>query len=354
MRIQTGLLWVFGLTLISASVFNEYSPEPYIFRELDRFPEMPLSDENPVTVEGADLGRHLFYDSILSSDYSVSCASCHKQRFAFSDNRQFSLGVNNALSKRNSMPLFNLAWGEAFFWDGKAASIEEQVFFPVRDHSEMNLDWKVAEKRIRENKFYRKKFRKAFGRKEIDSLLIAKAIAQFERTLISADSKFDKALRGEVFLTAEEYDGFVIMNDQSMGDCLHCHITDANALGTTGKFSNNGLQKADGPSEFSDLGRFTQTGKDEDVGRFKIPSLRNIALTAPYMHDGRFQTLEEVIDFYSFEVNASYNVDSKMTRAHYRGVALTPEEKANVISFLHTLTDSSFIQNPAFQNPWKN
>ena len=339
--------------LVSASVIRT-TPKAYVFPEMFFFPEMPQAASNPLTVEGVDLGRYLFYDSILSSDYSVSCASCHLQARAFSDNKRFSIGVNGVATSRNSMPLFNLAWNDAFFWDGKAKTIEEQVLFPVRDHNEMNLDWKEAETRIRKSRFYRKKFKAAFGSIEIDSILIAKAIAQFERSLISSNSKYDQALRREVYLSPDEYDGFVLMNDQSMANCLHCHPTDANALATTGKFSNNGLQKARISSDFSDKGRFLQTQRDEDLGLFKIPSLRNIAVTAPYMHDGRFETLEEVIDFYSEGVNLSHNIDSKMTTAHVGGVQLTSEEKRKIICFLNTLTDSTFLTNPEHQNPWKS
>lgn len=314
---------------------------------------MPTSEDNPVTKEGVDLGRYLFYDSTLSSDYSVSCATCHQQSFAFADQKQFSIGVNGVATSRNSMPLFNLAWNEAFFWDGKAKSLEEQVFFPVRDHNEMNLDWVELEKRLRKSRFYRKKFKAAFGSPKIDSVLIAKAIAQFERSLISSNSKYDQALRREVVLSKNEYDGFVLMNDQSMANCLHCHPTDANALATTGKFSNNGLQKAKLPAEFADKGRFIQTQQEKDLGLFKIPSLRNVAVTAPYMHDGRFRTLEEVLDFYSEGVNMSYNIDSKMTTAHVGGVHLTDEEKRKIICFLNALTDSTFLNDPSHQNPWK-
>lgn len=352
MRISVVLLWLFALLLISAGVVTASDSKPYRFPELLHFPEMPVSEENPVTIQGVELGRYLFYDSSLSSNYSMSCGSCHLQQFAFSDSARFSKGVNGVLTRRNSMPLFNLAWNEAFFWDGKAASIEDQVFFPVRDHNEMNLDWKVAEKRINQSAFYRKKFKAAFGTHRIDSVLISRAIAQFERTLISSNSKYDKALSGEVHLSKDEYDGFVLMNDQSMANCLHCHTADANALGTTGKFSNNGIEKAFSKEQYSDLGRYEQTRNEKDVGHFKIPSLRNIAVTAPYMHDGRFETLEEVLDFYSEGVQVSYMIDSKMTTAHQGGVHLTEEEKRKIICFLQTLTDSTFLANPNHGNPW--
>ncbi|MBI3136813.1 MAG: cytochrome-c peroxidase [Bacteroidetes bacterium] len=326
---------------------------PYPFPAPTAFPVMPQAAENPVSVEGALLGKFLFYDSTLSKDYSLSCASCHKQEHAFSDSPQpFSAGIDGQIQKRNTPPLFNLAWYPAYFWDGRAVSLEDQVFFPVRDHTEMNLDWVTATKRIRKNKFYRDQFELVFGPVEIDSVLISKAIAQFERTLISSNSKFDRVLRREDKLTKEEARGFEIMNDQSMADCLHCHSTDANALVTSLKFSNNGLDAVSDVYSFADYGLGGYTGKTSDYGKFKIPSLRNIALTAPYMHDGRFKTLREVIDFYSSGLNQSVTLDSKMTHIRQRGVQLTEYDKNCLEAFLKTLTDSVFCSNPEFANPF--
>ncbi len=329
------------------------TPVAYQFPELKLFPEMPTTD-NPPTIEGVALGRFLFYDTILSANKTFSCASCHKQEVAFSDSpRRFSVGVNGDLLRRNTMPLYNLAWYPSFHWGGKAESIESQALLPVRAHDEMNLDWSIAVERVRSSDFYRPKFRAAFGDSEIDSLLICKAIAQFERTLISNNSKYDQVIRGEARFTSDEFAGFEIMNDQTKGDCLHCHTTDADALGTTTLFSNNGLTAAAKPSDYPDKGLAEITGEASDVGRFRIPSLRNIAVTAPYMHDGRFQTLEEVIDFYSDHVENSFNVDSKMGFARQGGAKLSEDEKRKIIVFLHTLTDSVFLTNPEFSNPFR-
>ena len=334
--------------------FRQISPPtPYTFPKLSFFPPRPVAADNPVTVQGALLGRYLFYEKGLSADSSFSCGSCHRQQSAFADApTALSVGINGSTLRRNTMPLFNLAWYNSFFWDGKAGSLEEQVFHPVRAHNEMNLKWTVAVARVRSNPLYLTLFNNAFGTAAIDSMLIARAIAQFERTLISSNSKYDQVLRGERYFTAQEYEGFVLMNDQTKGDCLHCHTTDGDALGTTGKFSNNGLQKAKSMEGYPDKGRMEITGIAEHLGQFKIPSLRNVALTAPYMHDGRFSTLSEVLDFYSEGVNLSTNIDSKMGLAHKGGVHLTPKEKASIIAFLHTLTDSTFINNPEFSNPF--
>lgn len=353
---MTMIRWVglsFLLVLVTAfSAINQ--PTPYVFPSLNFFPDMPKSAENPVTNEGADLGRYLFYDSILSANNQMSCATCHKQEYAFSDAPNvFTKGNNSVFTRRNTMPLFNLAWYSAFFWDGRASSIEAQVFHPVTDPNEMNLSWKDATTRINRSKFYRQKFKRAFPNRKIDSVLISKAIGQFLRTLLSHNAKFDRVLAGNEYLTKDEFTGLALMNDMTKGDCLHCHTTDADALGTTGLFSNNGLDEVNNPNAYKDKGLGEHTLKVTDNGKFKIPSLRNVALTAPYMHDGRFATLEEVLNFYSEGVKTSVNIDSKMGRAHQGGVRLNVEEKQQIIAFLKTLTDSVFITNPNFSNPFK-
>jgi cytochrome c peroxidase len=327
---------------------------PYKFPQPLAFPEMPVAVDNPVTYEGAELGRFLFYDPVLSADSTISCSTCHQQKFAFSDGGiQFSRGIRANLQKRNTPGLFNLAWYPALFWDGRANSVEDQVFFPVRDHAEMGLDWQTAANRIKSNRRYRKKFLRVFGTTEIDSTHISKAIAQFERTLISYNSKFDRVLMRMDQLNEKELRGYEIMNDQSMADCLHCHSSDANALTTSLDFSNNGLDAISDPALYADAGRGAITGDNRQLGHFKVPSLRNIALTAPYMHDGRFKTLGEVIRFYSSGVNSSATIDSKMTRVHEGGVHLSDHDKQCLEAFLLTLTDSVFISNPEFSNPFE-
>jgi cytochrome c peroxidase len=344
---------LFCLLLMFTSFKSRHTFTPYHFPELLFFPPMPANEANAVTKEGAALGRYLFYDPILSKDSTMSCNSCHKQEHAFSDAPNvFSKGRDGSLLTRNTLPLFNLAWYPSLFWDGKAVSIEEQVFHPVRAHNEMGLQWVVATERIKRNRFYRQKFNAAFGDEPIDSTLVAKAIAQFERTLLSYRSRYDMALKGKTFFTKDEREGLILMNDMTKGDCLHCHTTDADALGTMLTFSNNGLDTATNILSYKDRGRGGVTGRNEDVAKFKVPSLRNIALTAPYMHDGRFKTLEEVLDFYSEGVHAGINTDSKMGMAYKGGVHLTKEEKKQIIIFLKTLTDSAFITEPAFSNPF--
>ncbi len=326
---------------------------PYLFPTLPFFPKMPSSLNNPVTEEGVELGRFLFYDPILSEDSSLACASCHKQVNAFADQGvTFSKGKNGLLTTRNAQPLFNLAWYPAFFWDGRSESIENQIFHPLRNPDEMNFSWLEAAKRIEKSHFYRIKFEAAFGQITIDSTLISKAIAQFLRTLLSYQSKYDKVMIGKARFTDDEYQGFVLMNDMTKGDCLHCHTTDANALGTTLSFSNNGLDSVQNAALYKDKGLGGFTKKTQDLGKFKIPSVRNVAFTPPYMHDGRFQTLAEVLNFYNEGVHKSANIDSKMGTAQTGGAHLSETEKCQIIAFLLTLSDSTFVKDTRFANPF--
>lgn len=327
--------------------------KPYPFPELFLFPKMPVSTTNPVTIEGAELGRYLFYDPIISSDSSVSCSSCHNQKAAFSDApKTLSVGVNGQKTERNAMPLFNLAWYPAFFSDGKASSLEQQVSHPITAKNEMNMQWELVLKKLNANKFYSKRFRKVYDSNMIDSIQVTNVIAQFLRTLISHQSNFDKVLAGKRRFTDEERKGLLLVSNQTRGDCLHCHPSDGHALLTTLKFSNNGLDSIYNADDYKDKGRGAVTGNKNDNGKFKIPSLRNVALTAPYMHDGRFKTLEEVLDFYSTGVHMSANIDSKMGYAYQGGVKLSNEEKKDIIAFLNTLTDSVFINKKEFSNPF--
>lgn len=345
----------FFILLIFVCAVRREKPEltAYTFPSLRFFPKMPVNEKNPVSKEGAELGRFLFYDPVLSADKTISCAGCHKQQFAFADTVAYSKGITGKEMKRNTLPLFNLAWSRSMFWDGRAAGIEEQVFHPVREHDEMNLQWKEVERRLNKDAFYRKLFRKVFGGKRIDSTMVAYAMAQFERTLISYRSKYDLAINNKTLFTPDERAGFEMANDMTKGDCMHCHTTDGDALGTTFNFSDNGLDDVRNADDYKDRGRGAFTGNKNDNGKFKIPSLRNVALTAPYMHDGRFKTLEEVVDFYSEGVHMSANVDSKIASAKKGGLKLSCEQKKQLVAFLKTLTDSAFVSDTTFSDPFK-
>jgi cytochrome c peroxidase len=307
-----------------------------------------ITANNPLTQEGIALGKKLFFEKLLSGDNSQSCASCHNPQNAFSDSQQFSIGIDGKKGFRNAMPLFNLAWNfdELFNWDGSEFSLENQAFEPVRNPIEMHATWKNVAQKLQNHPEYPTLFKLAFGSSTIDSVLITKAIAQFERTLISGNSKFDRFLRGETSLTPEEENGFNVFMDEAKGDCFHCHGSNNNPLWTDNLFHNNGLDV-----NFTDLGLGAKTGDPKDNGKFKSPSIRNLAFTAPYMHDGRFATLEEVINHYSEGLRFSSTIDPLMKKVSQGGVQLSTKDKADLKAFLLALSDVEFINNPNFKNP---
>ncbi len=341
-------------------------PTPY---ELDipaNLPPMSVPADNPLTVEGVALGRYLFYDKRLSLDSTQSCATCHAQLFAFTDNgNQFSTGVDGSVGTRNSMALVNLGYSTAFFWDGRSPTLEDQVLHPVINPIEMKESWPHVVAKLQADPAYPTLFKRAFGTDVIDSVNAAKALAQFVRTMVSANSKYDKVQRGEAAFTADEAEGFFLFQaeggpvgqviflpgggqvvGQGGADCFHCH-TNAAGLFTDEQFHNNGLD-----SQFTDLGRGGVTGDPFDMGRFKTPTLRNIALSHPYMHDGRFATLEEVVDHYDDGGVPSATVDPFMKFTDPDNtLGLTAQKKQQLIAFLNTLTDWEFVNNPAFQDP---
>lgn len=322
-----------GLTLVGCDSQGDAGPTPYMLEVPDRFPPVLIPEDNPLTEEGVALGERLFFDPILSRDSTVACASCHDPQLAFSDARRQSLGVDGALGERNSMPLFNLAWiPSGFFWDGRAATLEAQVLEPVVDPHEMGETWENVEAKLRRHPAYPRLFMQAFDTDTITRDLVAKAIAQFERTLISADSKFDRFLRAEADLTPLEQQGFDLFFSER-GDCFHCHGT---RLLTDNRFHNNGLDAVP-----ADSGLGAVTGRPADVGRFRTPSLRNVEYTAPYMHDGRFSTLGQVVEHYSTGVQPSATLDPLLS--HGRRGDFTGEEKAALVAFLKTLSDPAFV-----------
>lgn len=318
---------------------------PLLFEQLLIDPLIP--NDNPLTEEGIALGKKLFFERRLSKNNTKSCASCHSPSQAFADITTFSVGVDGQLGTRNSMPLFNLAWNfsDRFAWDGKELGLERQAFEPVRNPIELHGNWTEIANKLQQDAEYPTLFLQAFGTSTIDSTLVTKAIAQFERTLISGNSKFDQYLQGTATLTAQELNGLDIFLREDKGDCFHCHGSQNNPLWTDNDFHNNGLD-----ATFTDLGLGAVTGDPNDNGKFRSPSLRNLAFTAPYMHDGRFATLEEVIDHYSEGIQISPTLDPLIKNAAQGGVQLSPSDKADLIAFLLTLTDNEFVNNPAFQN----
>jgi cytochrome c peroxidase len=333
-----------------SSYVNTSTPSPLqvpqLFESLILNPIVP--PDNPQTEEGIFLGRKLFYDPLLSADNTQACASCHNPENAFTNNNRFSEGIDGFFGDRNVMPLFNLAWNyeDAFFWDGRESGLENQAFEPITNPIEMHTSWPEVTEKLSQNSEYPLLFEAAFGSISIDSVLVSRAIAQFERTLISANSKFDAYLLGNSNLTMQEINGFNIFMDESKGDCFHCHGSENNPLWTDNKFHNNGLD-----SSLTDLGLGRVTGDPSDNGKFKSPSLRNLIFTAPYMHDGRFSTIDEVINHYSEGLQNSPTIDPLMKKVAQGGVQLSPQEKANLKAFLLSLTDEEFISNPNFSNP---
>ncbi|WP_044401718.1 cytochrome-c peroxidase [Lacinutrix sp. Hel_I_90] len=318
---------------------------PAIFEQNIIAPVIP--NNNPQTVEGVALGKKLFFDPILSDDETMSCATCHKPQNAFTDNTATSDGIDGVFGIRNSMPLFNLAWnyGERFAWDGKELSLERQALEPVQNPIEMHSDWEDVIAKLAAHPDYPELFRLAFKTTTITKELTTKAIAQFERTLISANSKFDNYSLSQASLTPQEQNGLNVFLDESRGDCFHCHGNPNNPLWTDNDFHNNGLD-----GTFSDLGLGGVTGDPNDNGKFRSPSLRNLEYTAPYMHDGRFETLDDVINFYSEGLQNSPTIDPLMKKVSEGGVQLSPQDKADLKAFLLTLSDPSFLTNPDFQN----
>ena len=330
-----------------------YNPTSYQIIVPPRFPILEIPADNPTTVEGINLGRLLFYDPILSIDSSMSCSSCHLPEFSFTDGKAKSLGVDGLLGKRSSMSLLDIAFSyKGLFWDGRAKNMEEQALMPVIDPVELHETWPNVVEKFKKHNDYPVLFRKAFGIKskdEITEKLATKAIAQFERLIISSgNSKYDRFLRGEVLLDDDELDGFDMFFNNTFNlpdaQCGHCHNA---PLFTTNDYFNNGLTAAATLNDFVDKGRGVVTGIALDNGKFRVPTLRNIALTAPYMHNGSILTLEDVVDHYSRGGHPSINKDPLITQ-----VVLTSRQKQQLIKFLHTLTDTAAIRNPAIQNPF--
>lgn len=349
--------WVYGclFTLLFFNCGNEdsdgYSPTPspleipQLFSDNIIDPIIPFN--NPQTLEGIALGKKLFFDPILSANGTQACASCHAPQNAFTDSATFSVGIDGVSGNRNSMPLFNLAWNydENFFWDGRVFSLEHQALEPVTNPVEMHNTWEEVVNRLKNHENYPTLFKQAFGNNTITKELVTKAIAQFERTLISANSRFDQYSLGQITLTDQELNGLNVFMSEDKGDCFHCHGNPNNPLWTDNIFHNNGLD-----ATFSDNGLGDVTGDPNDNGKFKSPSLRNLAYTAPYMHDGRFATLDEVINHYSEGLVHSPTIDPLMKKVNQGGVQLTPQDKADLKAFLLSLSDPSFLNNPNFNN----
>ena len=343
------VLTLFAFVLLNDACRKDRNPDapvgptPYNLVIPAGLPPMPIPANDPMTVEGISLGRKLFYDPILSGNRTMSCASCHNQAYAFTDSaRQHSIGIDGISGPRNAMNLVNLGWQKKFFWDGGAADMESQVLGPIQNPIEMHETLANAIRKLNADTLYPTLFKQAFGGDSINTNMLMMAIAQFERTMISGDSKYDKYKRGEAALTAQELRGMNLFEDPDKGDCTHCHV-----MGSTFsdfEFRNNGVD-----SIYGDAGRYRITLNGADSGKFKTPSLRNIALTAPYMHDGRFTTLQQCLDHYNTGFHYARHLDPVLA-VQTKG-RMNAQEMTDIITFLNTLTDTAFINNPAFKKP---
>ncbi len=319
---------------------SEKSPEPllndntpYILTIPDGFPIPDIPENNLLTETRIQLGKKLFYDPILSRDSTISCASCHLQSYAFTDQQAISIGIDNKLGFRNAPSLANVAYHNSFLKDGGVPTLALQVIVPIEDENEMDFSIVAAVNRLQNNKTYRELIRQAYN-SEPSPFTLSRAIAAFERTLISGNSRFDRYFyqNDSLALSSSEIEGMLVFFS-TKAQCTYCH---SGFNFTNNAFENNGLYES-----YTDIGRKRITQVNSDEGKFKVPSLRNIAVTAPYMHNGSLATLDAVLDHYA---NKGSNHPNKSPLIN--NIALNKEEKEGIILFLHSLTDSTFLNNP--------
>ena len=329
--------------------------EKYNFYIPKNFPtKLYIPEDNPLTSSGIELGRYLFYDGRLSGrthpDSLMSCYSCHKQELSFEAGFH-PKGITGISTPNEMLPMINLVWNpNTLLWNGKVKNIEDLVWMGVIAPHEMNGDTNRTRELIASIPMYAEMFKRAFGTEEITFKQISYAIAQFVRTLVSSDSKFDKYMRGEAKLTDTELNGYFLFTTEEGADCFHCHGGDGNPLFTTNLFYNNGKDDV-----FTDTrDRFSVTQNTKDIGAYKATTLRNISFTGPYMHDGRFKTIEEVVEFYNSGLKNSPYINPLMHKINDGGARLNDKQKNDLLAFLRSLNDSVFITNPAYSNPFKN
>jgi len=323
---------------------------------LGNFEPPSIAPDNQLTAQGVRLGRMLFYEKRMSKDGSMSCASCHKQANAFTDTNQFSTGVMGKVGGRQAMSVFNMAWNKnEFFWDGRAHLLRDQSLKPVEDSLEMNESVDHVIQKLTSDQQYKDQFTRAFGSSEITKSRMELALEQFMNSIVSVDSKYDRFLSGATTLDSNEERGRVLFFAEynpgfpnlSGADCQHCH---AGVNFKNDKYLNNAL---DSDANMQDNGRMNATGRASDKGKFKVTSLRNIALTPPYMHDGRFKTLEEVVDHYNSGMVNSSTIDPALIYPlNNGGLRLSAADKRDLIAFLKTLTDNVMLHNPEYSDPF--
>ncbi|WP_162128229.1 cytochrome-c peroxidase [Flavobacterium phycosphaerae] len=327
-----------GLILLLCLAFSNKFTTPLYLETPKGWPK-PYYDfkKNPLTEEGFQLGRHLFYDPIISRDSTISCQSCHLQQTGFTHvDHQVSHGIQGKIGTRNALALINLAWNKDFMWDGGVNNLEVQPINPITNPLEMDEKLENVVAKLQRSTKYRALFAKAFGDEKITSQRILKALAQFTVMLTSSNAKYDKVMRKEEVFASNEQHGYELFKT----NCATCHTE---PLFSNTKFEKNGLAVDE---TLNDLGRIKITHKPEDSLRFKVPTLRNIQFTFPYMHDGRFKTLTEVIKHYN-----SLGHDKNLPKELAKPMRLSDNDRVDLVAFLLTLTDKEFLFNPRFNFP---
>ncbi|CAN5587782.1 cytochrome c peroxidase [soil metagenome] len=346
---RTGLRWLATVGLIASSTFTSFLllsgckskisdrpvGAPVAIHVPLGLPPVPIPADNPPTADSIALGRKLFYDVRLSKDNTIACSFCHNPSLGFTDGMGISRGVGGMVGVRNAPTVVNAAYLPLQFWDGRAVSLEEQAASPIADPVEMNQTHEVSVSKLAKDPTYKAMFLKTFGPGPVTIGRVENALASFERTILSGNSAFDRYQFGgdKTALTPAQIRGLALFQDPKKGNCAVCHSIDATyALFTDGKFHNIGEGVGD-DGNFKDIGRYHQTKLEADRGAFKTPTLRNIANTGPYMHDGNLKTLKEVVDFYAGGGNSNPYLDKEI-----RAIALTGQERSDLVEFLKSLT----------------
>lgn len=338
---KTTLILGIGMVLLGIFSFSKSFVTPIYFNVPKNWPK-PKYDftSNPLTEEGFQLGRKLFYDPILSKDNTISCASCHLQQTGFTHvDHDLSHGIDGKIGTRNSLTLQNLAWSSNFMWDGGINHLDVQYIAPITSEVEMNETLENVAYKLNNNQEYQELFQKAFGSKKITGQLTLKAISQFVISLTTSNSKYDRVSRNEEKFTEIEQKGYELFKV----NCGSCH---KEPLFTSDAFENNGLSI---DTTLNDFGRMKISQNPKDSLKFKVPTLRNIEFTFPYMHDGRFKTLSEVVKHYNSGIQKSATLSKELLKP----MNLSDNQRVELIAFLKTLTDKEFLFNPKFGFPKK-
>lgn len=342
-KIRLVVIFVQLIFLSCSKEESPYIPKPLTLEIPDNFPEIAYNlDNNPLTEDGFELGKKLFYEGKLSANNSIPCAFCHEQPTAFTHHgHPLSHGVNGGIGFRNSPAIQNMAFQKEFMWDGAATHLDFQPIIPITSDIEMGETLSNVIEKLKQDAYYQKQFSKAFEDGEINAGNMLKALSQFMVMMVSSNSKYDKYIRNEdgISLNTKELDGLNTFKNK----CASCHATD---LFSDQSYRNTGLPIN---PRLNDKGRFSLFENPDDLYKFKVPSLRNVEVTFPYMHDGRFASLEAVLDFYNSGMVDTGTVDTSLKRADGTfGITISSYEKESLIAFLKTLTDNEFLNDKRF------